>query len=609
MPRVIEHLFTEIHNRPETAYTVKVSYLEIYNESLSDLLAENPDADNDLQILEDNKGSIMVRGLFTPVANNEEEALSLMFQGETNRSIEEHQLNKNSTRSHCIFTVHLESRSRVESSGQTIYSKLHVVDLAGSERVGKTHSTGIVLKEAQYINKSLSFLEQVVIALSNPNRDHVPYRQSKLTHMLKDSLGGNCKTLLIANIWCEQAHLEETVSTLKFATRVMRVSNEATINIQISNDALIKKYETQVKELKQELAMHDQLKGITQVTYDPYTDEQRLDLRKMLKRYIHNEIEEVEIKNLRQIKEMFLQFKTIIKGMEQEMEELKQHKPSDTSGVASSTAKKSDQNLGEGIGTKNEKEGFGVGKAMAPNDKFVKKMEVPIPKHEETAAPNRENTQSPTLDEKPKEGSESTAMQKPDKNKAYENYKLNEGKEKFAQLQSNITSLVERKTSFKELGIKMNENKKQIDDLKQKIEEKESVEQAQQDNEVLDEEKLLMLKDLKIAKKQYREAYDQRKLIQNEIDFTSKTIDTIRTQLYTMFTEWYAQKYDSPAATPSPQPQAEEEDEPLDAQEKFEKLEMERIKKDDPESYSFFRAMQKGSTFKHKPKNTRTKKQ
>jgi kinesin family member 6/9 len=114
-----------------------------------------------------------------------------------------------------------------------IYSKLNLVDLAGSERTKKTGSSGIILKEATFINKSLSYLEQVVIALCESKRDHIPYRQSKLTNMLRDSLGGNCKTLMIANIWPESSHLEETISTLKFASRMMRVLNEAIVNVQL----------------------------------------------------------------------------------------------------------------------------------------------------------------------------------------------------------------------------------------------------------------------------------------------------------------------------------------------------------------------------------------
>lgn len=131
-----------------------------------------------------------------------------------------------------------------------LFSKLHLVDLAGSERTKKTGSSGITLKEATFINKSLSFLEQVVIALCDNRRDHVPYRQSKLTNILRDSLGGNCKTLMIANIWPEPSHLEETVSTLKFATRMMRVSNEAIVNIQLDPHLQIKRYEKEVRDLK-----------------------------------------------------------------------------------------------------------------------------------------------------------------------------------------------------------------------------------------------------------------------------------------------------------------------------------------------------------------------
>jgi kinesin family protein 6/9 len=132
-----------------------------------------------------------------------------------------------------VFIIQLESRSRVESSEKVICSKLNIIDLAGSERTKKTGSEGITLTEANFINKSLSYLEQVVVALSDRHRDYVPYRQSKLTHLLKDSLGGNSKTVMVANVWPEPSHIEETISTLRFGTRMMRVSNEATINIKL----------------------------------------------------------------------------------------------------------------------------------------------------------------------------------------------------------------------------------------------------------------------------------------------------------------------------------------------------------------------------------------
>ncbi|CAJ1336551.1 unnamed protein product, partial [Effrenium voratum] len=280
VPRAISQIYSEAAARPENNITIKLSYVEIYNELMFDLLTDVGVADQsgDLSIVEDSRGNIQVRGLSTPVGGTEEEALHIFFQGDTNRHVAEHALNKGSTRSHVVFTIYVESRSRVESSEKVIFSKLHLVDLAGSERVKKTGSDGVMLKEATFINKSLTFLEQVVVALGNKHRDHIPYRQSKLTHMLKDSLGGNCKTTMVANIWPEAKMLEETASTLRFATRMMKVSNEASVNVHLDPQLLIRKYERQIKDLKQELAMHDTLAGRSRVQYEEYAPDEQKEL-------------------------------------------------------------------------------------------------------------------------------------------------------------------------------------------------------------------------------------------------------------------------------------------------------------------------------------------
>ena len=263
-----------------------------------------------------------IKGLNKLVVNNEEEAFNLLFEGETNRTISEHQLNKESTRSHCIFTTYLEMKSRIESSEKVITSKLNFVDLAGSERVKKTGSTGVILKEANYINKSLTFLEQVVVALtdkkkSREKKDHIPYRQSKLTHLLKDSIGGNCRTVMIATVWPEDSHLNETLSTLNFARRMMNVMNEASVNIQLDTQALLRKYGKEIKELKQELAMHNTLANRGRISYDPYTAEEQYPLQnvKFFIIFIFFQIakkfltggEDIEFDSVRQAKELFNQ--------------------------------------------------------------------------------------------------------------------------------------------------------------------------------------------------------------------------------------------------------------------------------------------------------------
>lgn len=229
LPRAINQIYSQCGQKFDQAITIRVSYCEIYNERIRDLLpdskasAESMQNDQNLQITDDSRGGVLVKGLQQYVCDSEEDALNCLFEGELNRTFRQHYLNATSSRAHCVFTINIESRSRVESSDKVVHSKLHLVDLAGSERTKKTHSEGVVLKEASFINKSLTFLEQVVLALCDRKRDHIPYRQSKLTNLLRDSLGGNCRTIMIANIWPEAAHLEETTSTLKFATRMMKI--------------------------------------------------------------------------------------------------------------------------------------------------------------------------------------------------------------------------------------------------------------------------------------------------------------------------------------------------------------------------------------------------
>ena len=145
-----------------------------------------------------------------------------MLQGESNRIISHHQLNHASSRSHCIYTLHIESHSKTQSETKYIRSKFNLVDLAGSERLSKTLSVGETQNEATYINKSLTFLEQAIIGLQEKNRKHIPYRNSRLTHFLKDSLGGKCFTTMIGNVWGEVEQLEETVSYLILARSYFR---------------------------------------------------------------------------------------------------------------------------------------------------------------------------------------------------------------------------------------------------------------------------------------------------------------------------------------------------------------------------------------------------
>ena len=166
-------------------------------------------------------------------------------------------MNQASSRSHCIFTLFVEGRK--VGSDRVMHAKLHLVDLAGSERVHKTKSDGQTLREAQFINTSLFFLEMVIVALGEKSqgkggRTHVPYRNSMMTSVLRDSLGGNCKTIMVATISAEAAHTDESISTCRFAQRVALVKNDALVNEDVDPAQQIVRLKGEVSNLKAEVA-------------------------------------------------------------------------------------------------------------------------------------------------------------------------------------------------------------------------------------------------------------------------------------------------------------------------------------------------------------------
>ncbi|NXW81937.1 KIF9 protein, partial [Alopecoenas beccarii] len=320
IPRAIQQVFKATAHSTDPFVTVRISYLEIYNETMFDLLspASSGVGGTSMAVVDCPQG-VYVKGLSVHPFENTFQFL-LLLQGETNRVIAEHTLNKNSSRSHCIFTIYIESHFRAFSDVKCINSKINLIDLAGSERLSKTGSEGQVLKEAAYINKSLSFLEQIVIALADPKRDHVPFRQSKLTHVLKDSLGGNCNTVLVANICGEAVHVEETLSSLRFATRMKWITTAPVVNETYDQEGTVKALEKEVDLLKQELAMHDSLANRSLMTYEPLTDIQVAEIKSQVDRYLKGAIDEIDIVNVRQIQEVFKQFKLILSQQEHEVE-------------------------------------------------------------------------------------------------------------------------------------------------------------------------------------------------------------------------------------------------------------------------------------------------
>ncbi|CAO2607340.1 Kinesin-like protein KIF6 [Lemmus lemmus] len=258
IPRTLSYIFEQLQKDSSKIYTTHISYLEIYNECGYDLLDPRHEASKledlpKVTILEDPDQNIHLKNLSLHQATTEEEALNLLFLGDTNRMIAETPMNQASTRSHCIFTVHLTSKE--PGSATLRRAKLHLVDLAGSERVAKTGVGGLLLTEAKYINLSLHYLEQVIIALSEKRRTHIPYRNSVMTSVLRDSLGGNCLTTMIATLSLEKRNIDESISTCRFAQRVALIKNEAVLNEEMDPRLMIIRLQKEIADLKAELAM------------------------------------------------------------------------------------------------------------------------------------------------------------------------------------------------------------------------------------------------------------------------------------------------------------------------------------------------------------------
>ncbi|KAI6073824.1 Kinesin-like protein KIF17 isoform X1 [Aix galericulata] len=252
IPRAFEHIFESIQCAENTKFLVRASYLEIYNEDVRDLLGA--DTKQKLELKEHPEKGVYVKGLSLHTVHSVVQCERIMEMGWRNRAVGYTLMNKDSSRSHSIFTIHMEICT-VDERGQDHLraAKLNLVDLAGSERQSKTGATGERLKEATKINLSLSALGNVISALVDGRCKHIPYRDSKLTRLLQDSLGGNTKTLMIACLSPADNNYDESLSTLRYANRAKNIKNKPSIN-EDPKDALLREYQEEIKKLKAILA-------------------------------------------------------------------------------------------------------------------------------------------------------------------------------------------------------------------------------------------------------------------------------------------------------------------------------------------------------------------
>jgi kinesin family protein 12 len=236
IPRSVRYLWQQMAQRQESFY-VKASFMEIYNEQLNDLL--DPSSEN-LHYRWNVQNGFFVEDLMIVDCSNVNDMIAVLNQGMKHRKIGSHELNKDSSRSHSILTIYLVIE--LNTNGQVLrkIGKVSFVDLAGSERLKESKSQGVMVKETQQINKSLFTLGKVISALSDKKNKnpYIPYRDSKLTMLLMDSLGGKAKALMISCVSPSAVYYDETLNTLNYATRTMNVKNKPVIQMDDKSQSI-----------------------------------------------------------------------------------------------------------------------------------------------------------------------------------------------------------------------------------------------------------------------------------------------------------------------------------------------------------------------------------
>ena len=309
----------------QRGFTCYVSFLEIYNETVYDLLdtshRDKPLEEwNKIQLMDDDYGDLHLRNLRVYEVSSDRDALNLLFLGNVNRMTSSTPMNQASSRSHCVFTLTIEGRDVASDVVRT--SKLHLVDLAGSERVYKRAHTGErTTREGKYINLSLHYLEQVIVALmerGKGNRMHIPYRNSMMTSVLRDSLGGNCRTVFLFTLNAEFDFVDESISTCRFAERCSRLSQDVTMNEVVDLNQVIERLQAERKDLEEQLRIARSIGTAQQQAAGnglaapaprtaPITPEERQSLQAAVDQYIRDESPEaaLQVADLVQAREAF----------------------------------------------------------------------------------------------------------------------------------------------------------------------------------------------------------------------------------------------------------------------------------------------------------------
>ncbi|XP_005144111.2 kinesin-like protein KIF11 [Melopsittacus undulatus] len=328
IPRTLHQIFEKLTENG-SEFSVKVSLLEIYNEELFDLLNPTPDVGERLQMFDDprNKRGVIIKGLEEITVHNKNEVYQILERGAAKRTTAATYMNAYSSRSHSVFsiTIHMKETT-IDGEELVKIGKLNLVDLAGSENIGRSGAVDKRAREAGNINQSLLTLGRVITALVE-RAPHIPYRESKLTRILQDSLGGRTKTSIIATVSPASISLEETLSTLEYAHRAKNIMNKPEVNQKLTKKALIKEYTEEIERLRRDLAAAREKNGvyISPENYEALNGKLTVQEEQIAEYIDKISVMEEEVKRITELfivnKNELEQYKTDLQIKEKELEE------------------------------------------------------------------------------------------------------------------------------------------------------------------------------------------------------------------------------------------------------------------------------------------------
>ncbi|CAF1404841.1 unnamed protein product [Adineta steineri] len=537
IPRSLSYIFQQFGQHADQSHTVHVSYLEIYNENGYDLLDPKHEAAKleDLPkvlLMEDEDQNMHLKNLSVHAAQNEEEALNLLFLGDTNRMIAETPMNQASTRSHCIFTVHVTSK---EIGSATVRkAKLHLVDLAGSERVAKTNVNGLLLTEAKYINLSLHYLEQVIVALSEKHRSHIPYRNSMMTSVLRDSLGGNCMTTMIATCSVDKRNIEETISTCRFSQRVALIKNDARLNEELDPRLLINQLRAENLQLRNQITIQSGSEQFTEML----TAELIAKLTEQVKNYLADTDNEATLNvgaDMRKIDQCYRAFKKLHLELQEQVK------------TASTTPNKNSQPIyiTHDISPYDSKEVKELKEIIKLRDNEISILVNMLKKEKKTEyRPFSESTTPPTDSSFSATDRAGNQIQKMSagRQEAFDHFRrdnpLNHKLEEHKRI------LKQRYTEAKSLGEATNQCRNRINHMKGQYEQMHLRLAAQLTQDEIEKNRELNDLRSKMEREQteYRECFNRLKNMKQEIEHIQHVIEKDRLQMLKDFDDWWEQQ-------------------------------------------------------------------